>query len=58
MPSDDTMMLLDDANVAAVRPMVCKLADHDVVKVFQAAYGLGPIAKLSAEPAQSCGLDF
>ena len=35
MPSDDTMMLLEEAYVAAVRLMVGKLADHDVVEVYQ-----------------------
>lgn len=53
MPSADTMMLLDEANVAAVRLMVRKLAGHDLVEVYQAACGQAPIAKLSAEPMQS-----
>ena len=33
MASGDTMMLLDEANVAAVRRTVCELADMDVVEV-------------------------
>ncbi len=52
------MMLLDEAYVAAVRLMARKPADHDVVKVYQAACGQGTIVELSDEPMQSRGLDF
>lgn len=55
MPSADTMMLLDDAHVAGARSMVRKLADHDVVEVYQAACGQGPIAELGAESIQRAG---
>ena len=58
MPSADTMTLLDEANVAAVRLMVRELASHDLIEVFQAACGRAPIARLSAVPMQSRGLDF
>lgn len=58
MASDDTMMLLDEAHVAAVRLMARKLADHDVIEVYQAACGQGSIAELAAEPMQSRRLDF
>lgn len=58
MPSADTMMLLDEANVPAVRLMARKLAEHDVVEVDRAARGQGPIAELAAKPTQSLGLDI
>lgn len=58
MPSADTMMLLDDAHVAGASSMVRKLANHDVVEVYQPGCGQGAITKLSAEPTRSCTLDF
>lgn len=39
MASDNTTMLLDEANVAAVRLMLGKLTDHDVIEMSQAASG-------------------
>ena len=57
MASDDTMMLLDEAHVGAARLMARKLADHDVVEVYQVACGQGSIAELAAVPMQSRGLD-
>jgi hypothetical protein len=41
VPSADTMMLLDDAHVAGARLMVRKLANHDVVEVYQPGCGRG-----------------
>lgn len=58
MASGDTMMLLDEANVATVSLMVRKLADHEVVEVDRASCGQGPIAELAAKPMQSLGLDI
>ncbi len=58
MASDDTMMLLDEAHVAGARLMVRKLANHDVVEVYQPGCGQGAIAELAAEPMQSRRLDF
>ena len=52
MPSADTMMLLDDAHVAGNRLMVRKLANHDVVEVYQPGCGQGAIAELAPEPMQ------
>jgi hypothetical protein len=51
MASDDTMMLLD-AHVAGARLMVSKLANHDVVEVYQPGCGQGAIAELALEPTQ------
>ena len=53
MPSADTMMLLDDAHVAVARLMVGKLANHDVVEVYQPGCEQGAIAELAPEPMQS-----
>jgi hypothetical protein len=46
------MMLLDDAHVAGTRSMVRKLANHDVVEVYQPGRGQGAIAELAPEPTQ------
>lgn len=53
MPSADTMMLLDDRHVAGARLMVRKLANHDVVEVYQPGCEQGAIAELAPEPMQS-----
>lgn len=53
MPSADTMMLLDDAHVAGARSMVRKLANHDVVEVYQPGCGQGANSELAPEPTQS-----
>jgi hypothetical protein len=58
MASDDTTTVLDEANTAAVRFMVEKLADHDVIEVFNLTGGLGPVANLAAEQMESRELDY
>ena len=58
MASDDTTTVLDEANIAAVRFMVEKLADHDVIEVFNLTGGLGPVANLAAEQMESRELDY
>ena len=39
MASDDTTTVLDEADAAAVRLMVERLADHDVIEVFNLTGG-------------------
>jgi len=58
MVSDDTTTILDDANTAAVRFMVDKLNDHDVIEVFNMTGGVGPVANLAAEQMESRELDY
>ena len=49
------MMLLDDAYVAGAGLMVRKLANHDVVEVYQPGCGQGAIAELEPEPRKASG---
>ncbi|QQV79282.1 hypothetical protein H5J25_18710 (plasmid) [Sphingomonas aliaeris] len=58
MASDDTTTVLDEANAAAVRLMVERLADHDVIEVFNLTGGLGPVADLAAEQMKIRELDY
>jgi hypothetical protein len=58
MASDDTTTVLDEANTAAVRFMVEKLADQDVIEVFNLTGGLGPVADLAAVQMESRELDY
>jgi hypothetical protein len=50
--------VLDEANAAAVRLMVERLADHDVIEVFNLTGGLGPVADLAAEQMKIRELDY
>jgi hypothetical protein len=58
MASDDTTTVLDEANTAAVPFMVEKLADQDVIEVFNLTGGLGPVADLAAVQMESRELDY
>ncbi|RZL23446.1 MAG: hypothetical protein EOP64_07870 [Sphingomonas sp.] len=56
--NDETKTVLDDANVASVRLMLDKLVDYDVVKVYKATAGQGPIADLAAEVMCARNIDL
>lgn len=58
MVSDDTTTVLDEANKAAVRMMLEKLADHDVTEVYNAVGGQGPIGDLAADAMQAREIDL
>lgn len=58
MASDDTTTVLDEANAAAVRLMVERLADHDVIEVFNLTGGLGAVADLAAEQMKIRELNY
>jgi len=52
MASHETMTVLDEANTAAVRMMLSKLAEHEVTEVYETVGQVGPIADLAAEAMQ------
>ncbi|WP_242121832.1 hypothetical protein [Sphingomonas lacusdianchii] len=58
MVDDDTTTVLDEANAGAVRMMLTKLSDHDLVDVFETLGGRGPIADLAADQMRDRNVDF
>jgi len=47
------MTVLDEANTAAVRMMLSKLAEHEVTEVYETVGQVGPIADLAERLCKS-----
>ena len=51
-------MVLDRMNADAVRMMVAQLSDKQVITVYDAAGGIGPVADLAAGQIRERNLDY
>jgi len=58
MATNDTTTVLDEANTTAVRMMLSKLAEQDIVEVYETVGQVGPIADLAAEAMQERNIDL
>lgn len=58
MATGDTTTVLDEANAGAVQLMLSRLANRDVVEVYEMVEGRGPIADLAADQMRDRNIDF
>jgi hypothetical protein len=58
MTKSEAKMILDQDNATAVRLMVERLPDHQVIEIYSLTGGTGPVADLAADQMERRNLDY
>lgn len=58
MAEGETKMTLDEENAAAVRLMVERLSDNEVIEIYNLTGGAGVVADLAADQMERRNLDY